>query len=129
MFLCLTVFLAIVFNFDLYHTDDGIMSIAMRCVAGFTGNAVLLAIAERYTEILRCVKLDKLGMYTLEIYATHVCVVNLMKMGQGFFMMEGFVNFICSLILTVVFTVVIIATFKAIPATDFIFYGKNGKRI
>lgn len=127
MFFCLAVFLGIVFNFDLYHTGDGIVSIAMRCIAGFAGNAVLLAVCEKYTESLGKVKLDKLGMYTLEIYATHMCVNNLMEIGQGFFTAAGFGNFICSFILTVVFTTVIIATFKAIPATDFIFYGKKQK--
>ena len=74
------------------------------------------------------IKLDKLGMYTLEIYATHMCVNNLMEMGPGFFTTAGFGNFICSLILTVLFTTVIIATFKAIPAADFIFYGKKQKK-
>lgn len=71
VFICLAIFLAIIFNFDLYHTDDGIFSIAMRCIAGFTGNAVLLAICEKYVDILSKAKLDKLGMYTLEIYASH----------------------------------------------------------
>lgn len=125
MFLCLAVFLAIVFNFDLYHTGDDIVSIVMRVIAGFAGNAVLLAVCEKYVDTLVKAKLDKLGMYTLEIYATHMCVINLMEMGQGFFTAAGFGNFICSLILTVVFTIIIIATFKAIPAADFVFYGKK----
>ena len=127
-FLCLIVFLGIVFNFDLYHTSDGVMSIAARVIAGFTGNVIILVICSKYEPILRRIKLDKLGMYTLEVYATHMCVNNLMEMGQGFFTAVGFGNFTCSLILTVVFTTVIIATFKAIPAADFIFYGKRQKK-
>lgn len=124
-FICLFVFLGVVFNFDLYHTDDGFISIAMRAIAGFTGNAVLLAVCTKHKKLLSMVKLDLLGMYTLEIYTTHMCVNNLMEMGKGFFTAAGFGNFICSLILTVLFTTIIIGTFKAIPATDFIFYGKR----
>lgn len=129
VFLCLIVFLAIVFNFDLYHTGDGIVSIAIRAMAGFTGNAVLLAVCGKYESILSRIRLDWVGMYTLEIYATHMCVNNLMEMGQGFFTAVGFGNFICSLILTVVFTTIIIATFKAIPAADFILYGKKQRKV
>lgn len=128
VFLCLAVFLGIVFNYDLYHTDDGIISITMRAVAGFTGNAVILTVCGKYESILSRIRLDWLGMYTLEIYATHMCVNNLMEMGQGFFTAAGFGNFICSLILTVVFTTLIIATFKAISAADFIFYGKKQRK-
>lgn len=126
-FICLIVFLGIVFNFDLYHTGDGLVSIAMRAAAGFAGNGVILAVCSEYENILGKLRLDKLGLYTLEIYATHMCVNNLMEMGNGFFTAAGFGNFVCSLILTVLFTAIIIATFKAIPAADFIFYGKRKK--
>ena len=125
MFLCLAIFLGIVFNFDLYHTGDDVVGIAMRAISGFTGNAVLLSLCEKYVEVLGKARADKLGMYTLEIYATHVYVVNLMETGPGFFTATGFGNFVCSLILTIVFTTVIITTFKAIPIADFIFFGKK----
>ena len=52
-------------------------------------------------------KLGWIGMYTLEIYATHMYVNNLMEMGSGFFTTVGFGNFIASLILTVLFTVIV----------------------
>ena len=125
IFVCLVVFCAIVFKFDLYHADDNVLSIMIRCIAGFTGNAVLLTVCEKHEEVLNKAMLDKLGMYTLEIYASHMFVNNLTKMGQEFFTAEGFGNFVCSLILTVVLTTVIIATFTAIPAADFLFYGKR----
>ena len=127
-FFCLIVFLAIVFNFDLYQTDDRIVSIAMRAIAGFTGNAVLLVTCGRYTELLSKIKVDKIGMYTLEIYATHMCVNNLVEMEKGLFTLYGFWNFVASLIITSVFTVVIIMTFKAIPLADLVFYGKKQKK-
>lgn len=126
-FICLVIFLAIVFNFDLYHTGDGIISIAMRCIAGFTGNAVILVVCEKYESILSKVKIDWLGMYTLEIYATHMCVNHLMEIGEGFFTTSGFGTFICSSVLTVTFTTIIIAVFKAIPVADYVFYGKVQK--
>ena len=128
LFLCLLVFLGIVFNYDLYHTGDGIVSIVLRAIAGFTGNAIILAVCCKYESSLCRIRVDWIGKYTLEIYATHMCVNNLMEMGQGFYTVAGFGNFICSLILTTLFTTVIIATFKAIPVADFIFYGKKQKK-
>lgn len=125
LFACLIIYLAIVFNFDLYHSADNAINIAMRLIAGFTGNAVLLAVCGKYEDVLSKARLDWIGMYTLEIYATHMCVNNLMEMGEGFFTLAGFGNFICSLIITVAFTSIIIAAFKAIPAADFIFFGKR----
>lgn len=127
-FICLVVFLVIIFNYDLYHTDDGLVSICIRAIAGFTGNAVILAVCRKYVEILGNAKVDVIGKYTLEIYATHMCVNNLMEMEKSFFTAAGFENFICSLILTVIFTLIIIATFKTFPLADFIFYGKTRKK-
>jgi hypothetical protein len=40
----------------------------------------------------------------------------------------GFANFVASLILTVLFTLIIIAVFKSIPAMDFVFYGKKTEK-
>ena len=129
LFLCLVIFLAIVFNYDLYHTGDDLVSISLRCIAGFAGNAILLGICRKYAEVLNKLRIDKIGRLTLEIYATHVCTINLMEMEESFFTSAGFGNFICSLILTVMFTVMIIATFKTIPAADLIFYGKRNYQI
>ena len=77
--------MGIVFNYDLYHTGDGIISIALRAIVGFTGNAVILTVCGTYESILSRIRLNWLGLYTLEIYATHMCVNNLMEMGQSFF--------------------------------------------
>ena len=67
-------------------------------------------------------------MYTLEIYATHMYVNNLMEMSSGFFTAAGLGNFLASLILTVLFTLIIIAVFKSIPVMNFVFYGKRQKK-
>ena len=124
----LMIFLAIVFNYDLYHAPDNLIGVALRCVSGFTGNLVLLWCCSKYKDKLTRLKLGWIGMYTLEIYATHMYVNNLMEMGDGFFTTAGFGNFVASLILTVLFTVIIIAAFKSIPATDLVFYGKKQKK-
>ena len=126
----LFIFLAIVYNFDLYHAADNVVGIVFRCVAGFTGNLVLLWCCSRYEDRLSKMKFGWIGMYTLEIYTTHMYVNSLMKAGNTnrFFTVPGFANFLFSLLLTVVFTAIIIAVFKIIPAFDFIFYGKKAKK-
>ena len=119
----LAVFIAIVYNFDLYLVADNLIGITLRCIAGFTGNLVLLWVCGWYEEKLK--HLGWLGMYTLEIYVTHVYVSNLMEMSSGFFTLSGFGNFVVSLILTVLFTTIIIGVFKSITAFEFVFFGKN----
>ena len=121
----LIIFLAIVYNFDLYHAQDNLIGISLRCIAGFAGNLVLLWVCSKYKDGLNRLHLGWLGRYTLEIYATHMYVNNLMEMGNGFFTAGGFGNFVASLILTELFTTIIIAVFKSIPAFDFVFYGKK----
>ena len=127
--IALIVFLAIIFNYDLYHAPDNLIGIALRCIAGFNGNLVLLWYCSKYEGQLNRLNLGWIGMYTLEIYATHMYVNNLMEMNSGFFTVAGFANFVASLILTVLFTLIIIAVFKSIPAMDFVFYGKRQKTI
>ena len=127
--LSLMVFIAIIYNYDLYHCGDDLISIGLRCIAGFTGNFVLLWVCQRYEKQLDKAKLGWIGRYTLEIYATHMYVNGLMKAdnGYGFFTVVGFGNFFISFVLTIVFTVIIIAVFKSIPVTNFLLYGKREK--
>ena len=126
--LALIVFLAIVYNYDLYHAPDTIIGIALRCLAGFAGNLVLLWCCGKYEGQLANMNFGWIGMYTLEVYVTHMYVNNLMEMSGDFFTTTGFGNFVASLILTVFFTVIIIAVFKSIPIIDFVLYGKKEKR-
>ena len=127
--LSIIVFVAIIYNYDLYHCGDDLISIGLRCIAGFTGNFVLLWVCQRYEKQLDKAKLGWIGRYTLEIYATHMYVNGLMKAdnGYGFFTVVGFGNFFISFFLTIVFTVIIIAVFKSIPVTNFLLYGKREK--
>ena len=123
----ISTFLAIIYNYDLYHCPDDLKSIVLRCIAGFTGNFVLLWICNKYETVLARAKLGWIGRYTLEIYATHMYVNNLMtaENGHDFFTVMGFWNFMISLVLTITFTAIIIVVFKSIPAMNFIFYGKR----
>lgn len=126
-FVAIVCFSAIVFNYDLYHCEDSVSSIALRCVAGFSGNAVLLWISNKYKEIFERIRLDRIGLYTLEIYTTHMYVNGLMGAGNtsGFFTITGFANFTVSLILTTIFTAIFIMFIKSIPLTNFLLYGKK----
>jgi fucose 4-O-acetylase-like acetyltransferase len=129
-FICLVVFLAIVFNYDLYRCGDDIISIILRFIAGFAGNVILLCAIRKHESIHTKLKADKIGVYTLEIYATHMYVNNLMMFdaGSNLFTVTGFENFSISLILTVLFTTIIIGIFKSIPITDLLMYGKRQKK-
>ena len=125
VFVSLVLFLAIVFNYDLYHCDDGLTSISLRIVAGFSGNLVVFSICREYTALLEKFKLDKIGMYTLEIYVTHVNVVQMVAKGESLYTASGFFTFICSLTITVTLTVIIITCFRANSWTNFLFFGKR----
>lgn len=127
VFVAIVCFSAIVFNYDLYHCEDSLSSIALRCVAGFSGNAVLLWISNKYKETFERIRLDRIGLYTLEIYTIHMYVNGLMGAGNtsGFFTITGFANFTVSLILTTIFTAILIMFIKSIPLTNFLLYGKK----
>lgn len=127
VFAAIVCFSAIVFNYDLYHGEDSLISIALRCVAGFSGNAVLLWVANKYKETFERIRLDQIGLYTLEIYTTHMYVNGLMGAGNtsGFFTVTGFANFTVSLLLTTIFTAILIMIIKSIPLTNFLLYGKR----
>ena len=127
VFIAIVCFSAIVLNYDLYHCEDSSSSIALRCVAGFSGNTVLLWVANKYKDVLECVHLNQIGLYTLEIYTTHMYVNGLMSAGNtsGFFTVIGFANFTVSLVLTIFFTAILIMIIKSIPLTNFLLYGKK----
>ncbi len=130
VFISFIIFLAIIFNYDLYHCEDGLLSIMLRCITGFAGNLVLYNTVERFQEILSKIKFPWIGKYTLEIYATHMLVNNLFTVSNKniFWSTEGFVNFTVSLICTCVFTVIIISVFKSIPLANFLMYGKRDEK-
>lgn len=120
-------FSAIVFNYDMYYCEDSLISIALRCVAGFSGNAVLLWVTNKGKEFFERIRLDQIGLYTLEIYTTHMYVNGLMSAGNtsGFFTVTGFANFTVSFVITTVFTAILIMIIKSIPLTNFLLYGKR----
>lgn len=130
LFICLIIFLAIVYNYDLYRCGDDLKSIALRCAAGFAGNVVVLSNCEKFKDFLEKAKLAKLGMYTLEIYCTHMYVNSLFQASNvnGFFTVTGFGNFTVSLICTIIFTAVIVVVFHSIPAANWLMYGKREKK-
>lgn len=128
-FLCIAVFLAIIFNYDLYNTSDSLVSILLRCIAGFSGNAIVISVCKKNERLLAKMKLNWLGMYTLEIYATHIYFTHLLNMNGGFFTLFGFATFLTSLLLTIVFTLLVIVSIKAIPWADYVMYGKKAKKL
>lgn len=126
-FICICIFAAITFNVNLYLIDDNLMGIMLRFIAGATGNYVIYYVAKKQAPQLQRVKAEWIGMYTLEIYVTHMYTNHLFSKGanDAFFTVSGFTTFTLSLVCTVVLTGIIIVVLKSIPATNYLFYGKR----
>ena len=126
-FICVCVFAAIAFNVNLYLIDDNLVGIALRFIAGCTGNYVIYYVIKKIVPQLQKVKMEWLGMYTLEIYVTHMYTNHLFSKvaNNAFFTVTGFTTFTVSLICTVILTGIVIVVLKSIPATNYLFYGKR----
>ncbi|WP_279033066.1 acyltransferase family protein [Gemmiger formicilis] len=126
-FICICIFAAITFNVNLYLIDDNIAGIMLRFIAGTTGNYVLYYVVKKLIPQLQKIKMDWIGMYTLEIYVTHMYTNHLFAevANDAFFTILGFSTFTVSLICTVVLTGIVIVVLKSIPATNYLFYGKR----
>jgi hypothetical protein len=108
IFICFILFLAIVFNYDLYRCEDNLISIILRFIAGLTGNVIVFWFANKYQNLFLQVHLEKIGQYTLEIYVTHVNVASLFSdNSNSFFTGAGFGNFIASLLCTILFSTLV----------------------
>ena len=126
-FICICVFAAITFNVNLYLIDDNIVGIMLRFIAGATGNYVLYYVIKKLIHQLQKIRMDWIGMYTLEIYVTHMYTNHLFAevANDAFFTILEFSTFTVSLICTVVLTGIVIVVLKSIPATNYLFYGKR----
>lgn len=126
-FICICVFAMIAFNVNLYLIDDNLVGIMLRFIAGATGNYVIYYTVKKLVPQLQKIKMDWVGMYTLEIYVTHMYMNRLFAevANDAFFTILGFSTFTASLICTVVLTGIVIVVLKSIPATNYLFYGKR----
>lgn len=127
VFICICVFAAITFNVNLYLIDDNLAGITLRFIAGATGNYVIYYVVKKMVSQLQKVKIEWIGMYTLEIYVTHMYTNHLFSKvaNNAFFTVSGFTTFTVSLICTTVLTGIVIVVLKSIPATNYLFYGKR----
>lgn len=127
-FICICIFTVIVFNVNLYLIDDDLHGIALRFIAGATGNYVLYYVIRKMVPQLQKIKMEYIGMYTLEIYVTHFHGLHLFSgvaNGDMFFSIPGFIAFTIVLIGTVIFTGIVILVLKSIPGTNYLLYGKK----
>lgn len=126
-FICIFVFVAIVFNVNLYLIDDNLFGIVLRFIAGGTGNYVIYFVVKKLVPQLLKIKMELTGMYTLEIYVTHMYTNHLFSKvaSEEFFTVYGFMTFTISLICTLVLTGIVIIVLKSISATNYLFYGKR----
>jgi len=126
-FVCICVFAAIIYNVNLYLVEDNLLGIFIRLIAGFTGNFVIYYVVKKIILQLQRVRMNWIGMYTLEIYVTHMYMNHFFSnvSNDTFFTVPGFLTFVSSLVCTVIFTGMVIIIFKSIPATNYLFYGKR----
>lgn len=126
---CICIFVAVVFNVNLYLIEDNLVGISLRFIAALTGNYVLYYIIKRYSILFEKAKMATIGLYTLEIYVTHMYTNNLFYgvANNKIFTVNGFMTFTISLLCTSLCAVIIILTFKSIPIMNFLFYGKRKK--
>ena len=104
--------------------------IILRFITGITGNLLIYYVINK-TEYLRNLRsLSYVGMYTLEIYVTHMYVNSLFmdQMEKTLFSINGFIIFIFSLIITVIFSLIMIIILKSNDITNIIFFGKLKKK-
>lgn len=127
VFICICVFAAIAFNVNLYLIEDNWVGIALRFIAGATGSFVIYYVVKKLVLLLQKVKMEWIGMYSLEIYVTHMYTNHFFSKAanDAFFTVPGFTTFTVSLICTVVLTGIVIVMLKSIPATNYLFYGKR----
>ena len=99
----------------------------LRFIAGTTGNYVIYYVIKKVVPQLQKIKMEWIGMYTLEIYVTHMYTNHLFPKvaNETFFTVPGFMTFIIPLFCTIVFTGIVIVVLKSIPATNYLFYGKR----
>ena len=123
----LLIFLGIVFNYNLYESEEDILSIALRCIAGICGTTALLHIVSHYDSLLRRYKINRLGQYSLELYVTHIHICHLLNHNKAvtLFSMEGVMSFLISFSITMLLTVLIIKIIHAFPSLSFLFYGST----
>lgn len=132
-FICVVIYIAIIYNFDLYRCTDNILSITLRIVSALTGNLILISLCFEFTENFERWKINRVGLYTLEIYAVHINVINLMEnnntIGNAFslYSLNGFENFMIASFFMVVYTAIIIVILKFNKFTDFLMFGKVKK--
>ena len=118
------LFFYIVLNYDLYHCEDNVFSIGLRIIAAFSGNYLLFSVVAYSEAILTRLRSNIFGRYTLEIYATHIHFCSLIDEKKStLFSIEGFENFIISLVFTLLFTGIVIVLLKSNCYTNFLMYG------
>lgn len=133
-FICTIIYLTIVFNFDLYRCNDNILSIIFRILSALTGNLLLYDLCVNNVEKLEKYKIDYIGLFTLEIYAVHINVINMMEnnntVGNAFtlYSLNGFENFVIASLFMVLYTALIIIFFKSNCFTNFLMFGKARKK-
>lgn len=122
-----SMFLFIVFNIDLQSGADNFTNILIRFFAAMSGCLALMVIVNRSSEYLQRMNVNKIGMHTLEIYCVHVYYCGIMKQenANSLYTVLGFQNFVISLFITVVATLLTIQIIRVFPFANLILFGNR----
>lgn len=126
LFVSIIVFTKLTIEFDFIALPDNLVFSFVRFISALAGCFVLYCLVETLEKQLMRISLDRIGMYTLEIYSVHVFVCNLMRedSGYSFFTINGNLNFAISFILTCVLSYLIILILRRSNIANAIFFGK-----
>ena len=114
-------------NYDLYTPYDSVLSISFRVVSGFALSYVLIYSCKNLSIYLSKIKMNVIGQYTLEIYYVHGLAYGLFASAVNkpyLYSIDGAITFCSEIIITLLFTVVVISIIKSNRVTNLIFFGK-----
>lgn len=113
-------------NYSMILLGEGVKDVLIRTIAGICLSFVLITFTKQYYEILAKLKIDVLGKYTLEIYYTHGIAFSLLQKSSQYvvYSVNGVTQIVLSIILTTIYTTLLIAIIKCNKISDFLFYGK-----
>lgn len=126
---CAVIFMTIIFKFDLFKSEDTVLSIFIRLTAALSGCIWLYNIIVKFTSLFIQIHASDLGKYTIEVYCVHVFVCSLMKVDSGYslYSINGSLNALIALIFTIGLTTIIIIAIKSIKILNFVMFGKQEK--
>ena len=119
----------VICHFEVFTSDDSIKTILIRLISGFTLSFSIVFMVIKRQDFFEKYHFNWIGKYSLEIYYVHGIAFSLMQISsQTLYTVDGMLTFLISILITAVYTAVIIGAIKCNSITDFLFFGKLKSR-